>query len=203
VKLTTHLHLMPTSRMSGTIPPLPQYVFMAWCLVKHRDNFTFTLFNELHGVESLREANSHSASQKISRLLWNPKVHYRGHKSPPLDRILSQMNPVHNLPPYFYNHSNTSSYLHLVFPCGLSVSGFPTKILCAFIMLSICAKCLAHLIFLGLIILIVYGEAYKLCVQSSSLCNFPSLPPYQPTLFRFILCNIHTRVYPKVSGLSR
>jgi hypothetical protein len=23
-------------------PPLPQYVFMAWYLVKHRDNFTFT-----------------------------------------------------------------------------------------------------------------------------------------------------------------
>jgi hypothetical protein len=23
------------------MPPLPQYVFMAWCLVKHRDNFTF------------------------------------------------------------------------------------------------------------------------------------------------------------------
>jgi hypothetical protein len=29
--------------MSGAIPPLPQYVFIAWCLVKHRDNFTFTL----------------------------------------------------------------------------------------------------------------------------------------------------------------
>jgi len=28
--------------MSGAIPPLPQYSFMAWCLVKHRDNFTFT-----------------------------------------------------------------------------------------------------------------------------------------------------------------
>jgi hypothetical protein len=27
--------------MRGAIPPLPQYVFMAWCL-KHRDNFTFT-----------------------------------------------------------------------------------------------------------------------------------------------------------------
>jgi hypothetical protein len=24
----------------ATIPPLPQYVFMAWCLVKHSDNFT-------------------------------------------------------------------------------------------------------------------------------------------------------------------
>jgi hypothetical protein len=23
------------------MPPLPQYVFMAWCLVKHRDNFTY------------------------------------------------------------------------------------------------------------------------------------------------------------------
>jgi hypothetical protein len=28
--------------MSGAIPPLPQYAFMAWCSVKHnKDNFTF------------------------------------------------------------------------------------------------------------------------------------------------------------------
>jgi len=27
--------------MRGAILPLPQYVFIAWCLVKHRDNFTF------------------------------------------------------------------------------------------------------------------------------------------------------------------
>jgi len=27
--------------MSGAIPLLPQYIFMAWCLVKHRENFTF------------------------------------------------------------------------------------------------------------------------------------------------------------------
>jgi hypothetical protein len=26
--------------MSGAMPPLPQYAFMAWCLVKHSDNFT-------------------------------------------------------------------------------------------------------------------------------------------------------------------
>jgi hypothetical protein len=31
--------------MRGAIPPLLQYVFMAWCLVKHRDNFNFTLYN--------------------------------------------------------------------------------------------------------------------------------------------------------------
>jgi hypothetical protein len=28
--------------MRGAIPPLFQYAFMAWCLVKYRDNFTFT-----------------------------------------------------------------------------------------------------------------------------------------------------------------
>jgi hypothetical protein len=28
--------------MRGAILPLPQHVFMAWCLAKHRDNFSFT-----------------------------------------------------------------------------------------------------------------------------------------------------------------
>jgi hypothetical protein len=36
VKLTTHLHLVQRSRMRGAKPPLPQYIFMAWCIVKHR-----------------------------------------------------------------------------------------------------------------------------------------------------------------------
>jgi hypothetical protein len=29
-----HLHLVLRLRVSGTLPPLLQYVFMAWCLVK-------------------------------------------------------------------------------------------------------------------------------------------------------------------------
>jgi len=28
--------------MRGAIPPIPSTSFMAWCLDKHRDNFTFT-----------------------------------------------------------------------------------------------------------------------------------------------------------------
>jgi hypothetical protein len=36
--------------MRGAIPPFPQYVFMAWCLVKHRDNFTFTMSRSSSGL---------------------------------------------------------------------------------------------------------------------------------------------------------
>jgi hypothetical protein len=32
---------VPTSRIRAAIPALPEYVFMAWYLVKHMDNFTF------------------------------------------------------------------------------------------------------------------------------------------------------------------
>jgi hypothetical protein len=53
MKLTTHLHLAQRLRMCEAIPPLPQYSFMAWCLVKQRDNFTFTLPDEYGAVVGL------------------------------------------------------------------------------------------------------------------------------------------------------
>jgi hypothetical protein len=45
VKLTTHFHLVPRLRVSGAIPPLLQYTFMAWCSVKAQNNFTFYILH--------------------------------------------------------------------------------------------------------------------------------------------------------------
>jgi len=47
------------------------------------------------------EANSHSAFQELSCLLWNLKVHYHVHNSLPLILTLSQMHPFHTFQPYF------------------------------------------------------------------------------------------------------
>jgi hypothetical protein len=49
VKLTTHLHLVPRSKNAWSYALTPQYAFMAWCLVKHRDNFTFYLWSNVTG----------------------------------------------------------------------------------------------------------------------------------------------------------
>ena len=69
-----------------------------------------------------------AASQEIPRILWNLKVHYPSHNSPPPVPILSQLNPVHTPTPW-RSSLILSSHLSLGLSSGLFPSGFTTETL--------------------------------------------------------------------------
>lgn len=54
----------------------------------------------------MKKLTSSSASQEIPDILWNLKVHYSAHKSPPLVCILTYINPVHGMPVQIKIHFN-------------------------------------------------------------------------------------------------
>jgi hypothetical protein len=103
-----------------------------------------------------RQAASSAATQELSSILRNPKVHYRVHESPPLVTILGQINPVHTT-----TILSTKIYLDLsssLFPYGLHTNTLHA------LLFAICATFPAHFILLDLVIPTLLG--------SSSLCNF-------------------------------
>jgi hypothetical protein len=103
----------------------------------------------LRAVDSVRNSNqltswswdllekpqvaSCAVTQELPNILWNSKVHYRVHKSPPLVPIPSQINPIHTTPSSLRSIFILSTHLRLGLPTGLFPSGFLTKVLYAFL----------------------------------------------------------------------
>jgi hypothetical protein len=71
--------------MRGAIPPLSQYVFMAWYLVKHRNNFTFIFLGcENNFNRSSRTQNVSSSFEKVKINLSLCLTKYDAMKTYPL-----------------------------------------------------------------------------------------------------------------------
>jgi hypothetical protein len=84
--------------------------WFTWCA--RVDNYALTYFIYLLKEPSPSwEAANCAATQELPSILWNPKVHHRVHKSPPLVPILGQIEPVHTIPLYL-----SKIYFNVVHP---------------------------------------------------------------------------------------
>jgi hypothetical protein len=70
-RLTTHLQLVPRSRKCGSIHPLPHTPsWRSAYLVKHRDNFTFTLVDALYHSVCVQLKSEREKSLLAGRNVW-------------------------------------------------------------------------------------------------------------------------------------
>jgi hypothetical protein len=108
-----------------------------------------------------------------SRILWNPKVHYRINKSPPPVRILSHISQS-LFPPFNF----LKIHFNIILPSTPEFSKWSLSLRCPqqnpIYTFPIRVTCYSHLTRLGLITRIIFGEQYA--SWSSSLCSFLQSP---------------------------
>jgi hypothetical protein len=83
IEISSKLGTLCMNSRSGFVKESPVFTWTYW-----ESPLRLKLWNSME--QSLSETDSHSASQEITRPVWNPKFLYRVHRSPPLVSILSQ-----------------------------------------------------------------------------------------------------------------
>jgi hypothetical protein len=116
--------------------------------------------------------NNCSAIKEVSRVIWNPKFHYRVQNSPWPTLILSQMKLLHMILSHFFKMTFIIILTSMPTSSGWSLSFmFSYKTLFVVLIASIDAlTCPSHLILLYWTSVMIFGEKNKLC--SSLLWSF-------------------------------
>jgi hypothetical protein len=84
VMLNTHFDLVPTSKNEWSYTSTPQYAFIVWCLVKHRNNFYQQY--KLYSVETqydlwIMDSEGCGREQSWSTLKHCPSIRLEGQKT--------------------------------------------------------------------------------------------------------------------------